>query len=287
MTKGKKFGLAFFGLIVAIIVVAIVWPRNQAETRELLTVAKGDVVQAVDMTGSLTYPETRRAAFMTSGRMSTLNVMLGDTVQAGQVLATLENPTPEVANDVYRLASPIDGVVTAIYAFPGEVVGAGAPVVLVQGPARVYEVAVEATENDVVRLFVGDEATVTFDAIDDATFAGEIVAIAPVATTAQGVVTYAVRVQLDGAIDGGKGAWSQLRAGLTSDVTVVTARAVDVIAVPRRAVIVRDGVSYVRVVADNDASYDERVVTTGLRGDDGKVVIVDGLGEGDAIIVKE
>lgn len=286
MTKGKKIGLALFGLLVAVVVVAVLWPKEQQDTRETMTLMKSTVTQTVDMTGSLVYPQSRRAGFMVSGRIETLHVAVGDTVHAGQVLATLEDPMPEVANDAYRLPSPIDGVVTAVYAYPGDVVGAGTPVVVVQGPVHTFEVTVEATENDVVALFVGDEATIVLDAVDDVTFMGTILAIAPTATTAQGVVTYTVRIGVERVQNGEKGAWSQLREGMTADVAVETARATNVLAVPRRAVTVRDGVSYVRVIAENEDGYEEREVATGLRGDDGMLVVTDGLSEGDEIIVR-
>src|SRR3989338_10115706 len=138
MTKGKQIGVVALGLVAVAVIVALAWPRDKRPEFDTATVTRGDVVQAVEATGVLTYPATRRAAFLQGGRLAFV-APVGTEVAKGQVLATLENPTPEVQNDMLVVTAPIDGIVTAAYAGAGEVVQAGTPVVLVQGPARTFQ----------------------------------------------------------------------------------------------------------------------------------------------------
>lgn len=292
MTKGKKIGFGVLALLAIAIVVAIAWPKDTRPEMETALAQEGTVSKTVELTGNVTYPETRRASFLLSGYLNTLNVKVGQKVVKGQVLATLQDASgaPYLSKSqtaLLRLTSPIDGIVTGIAAQPGEAVSAGMLVVVVQGPEGEFEVTMQVSENDIAKLVVGDDVTIRVEAIDDAAeFFGTIREIAPTAVTAQGVVTYTVIVTLDSANSEGKGAMSQLRAGMTADVSVVATEVRDVVYVPRRAVLTRNDVEYVRVVVDNDVGYEERAVVTGLRGDDNRVEIVSGLAEGEEIVVK-
>jgi hypothetical protein len=79
-------------------------------------------------------------------------------------------------------------------------------------------------------MSVGQDATVTVGAID-ATIQGTVSAIAPTAGDSSGsgsVVSYPVTVTLTGAP-------SALRAGMTADITIVTASATNVLTIPAEA----------------------------------------------------
>lgn len=281
MTKGKKIVLGVVGVIIVGFAVIMAWPRAAAPAFETVAAEKGTVMLSADLTGALTYAETRRVAFLTNGVMQTMHVGVGETVKKDQVLATLDAGLDAVV----ELKAPIAGVVTEVTVQPGEVVQAGMPVVVVQGPVAMFEVLAQASEHDVATLTEGDAATMTIDAVD-AEFVGHVEQIAPVSQSVDGMVTYAVVLSLDAANAEGKGAWSHLRAGMTVDVNVVTNEARNVVYVPRKAVLTRAGKEYVRVADAELQSYTEREVTTGLRGDDNRVVILEGLVEGEDVVVK-
>jgi multidrug efflux pump subunit AcrA (membrane-fusion protein) len=58
------------------------------------------------------------------------------------------------------------------------------------------EVSVAFAESDVTDIDVGQEATLTFPGLDDATGTGEVTSISPTATTSSSVVTYAALVAI-------------------------------------------------------------------------------------------
>ena len=73
--------------------------------------------------------------------------------------------------------------------------------------------------------------------------------------------------------------------GMTANVVFNTETNENVLYIPQRAVLSKDGVKYVRVLENGEAK--EAVVKLGLRGDGGLVEVSEGLSEGQEIVVKE
>jgi macrolide-specific efflux system membrane fusion protein len=153
------------------------------------------------------------------------------------------------------LTAPADGIVTAVSITPGADAPSG---IAISIASAALEVTTSVVESDVAKISVGQKATVTISAID-ATLQGTVATIAPTASTssgANGVVSYAVEIGLDAPP-------ASLRSGMSADVSIVTASAANVIAIPSRALSGTAGAYTVRVVAD-DGSVSTRSVEVGL-----------------------
>ena len=74
----------------------------------------------------------------------------------------------------------------------------------------------------------------------------------------------------------------RIKSGMTANIGILADERHNVIAIPGRAVVVKNGDQIVRVVIDGE--IEERKVITGLRGSDGTVEVVKGLNEGDKVI---
>ena len=61
-----------------------------APNYETYTVSRGDLISTVSATGSIEPEQSVSLAFKAAGRVATVQVREGESVQAGQVLATLE-----------------------------------------------------------------------------------------------------------------------------------------------------------------------------------------------------
>lgn len=75
------------------------------------TVRRGDLVIYASGSGTLTAASEASFGFSTSGQVKSLNVKVGDVVEAGQLLAELDNTTQEIQyaqakRDLVELASP-------------------------------------------------------------------------------------------------------------------------------------------------------------------------------------
>lgn len=114
-----------------------------------------------------------------------------ELMQARAALEAAEARTSQAA-----LEAPFDATVTAVYAAEGEFVGPGQPVAQLGDLGALRVETTDLNEIDVARVEVGDEATVTFDALPDLTLSGTVVAIAPRAEAGTGV-NYTVTVELE------------------------------------------------------------------------------------------
>jgi len=130
------------------------------------------------------------------------------------------------------------------------------------------------TEADVSSIALGQEVTVTLTASGDQA-TGEVGYISPVGSSSGGVVAFGILVTLDEAPDAA-------RPGMSADVTVLTAEAADVLAVPTAAIDGTAGV-YIVTVLNADGTLAERDVSVGLVTDD-FTEITSGLSEGETVV---
>lgn len=180
-----------------------------------------------------------------------------------------------VANrDKAILKAPIDGVVTKVYKKRGEFTSMSEPAIEMLTPH--YEVEVDIPETDVTKLKIQDAVVITLDAFgDDVKFGGKVLSIDPASTEVQDVVYYRVKVALD---DSDK----EIKPGMTANVTISTASVENVLYLPLRAVRTNSE-RYVKVLVNGEAK--DVSVKLGLRADDGLVEIIDGVKEGDEVIL--
>lgn len=291
MTKKTTIACIVGLILVAIVMAGVVLMPPKAPEFRTDVVKQGTVSASVEVSGRVAYPDSRRLSFMTGGLVSTVNVQVGSAVNRGAILATLESvttysPTGEAVVMTPAITTPIDGVVTSLMLAVGELVLPGQVVAVVEGPRDTFQVVMSVPENDIAALDVGDDVAIALDAIEGVPFTGVIRDIAPTSMNESGVVFYEVTATLESASDEGKGAYGDIRSGMSAAIEIVIARDYDALYVPQRAVITRDGQSFVRVPADNENGYEERSVATGLRGDNNVIVITEGLAEGDTVITK-
>jgi HlyD family secretion protein len=218
------------------------------------------------------------------------NAALADTeavprdVDLAPLLAMLDQTLADAAAAFSRLRdtrilAPIDGVVTAVDADPGEFVAAGTPVITVLSSGLAYEIQLSVPESDVAKIREGQTAVTTFDAFgDDLAFYGSVVSVDPAERVIEGVVFYEATVRLNAAQD-----LSGLKPGMSADVTMTTGARSGVVAIPTRAVLETDGRKYVRV--QDSAGIMERDVTVGMRADGGLTEVLTGLEEGEVVVV--
>ena len=175
------------------------------------------------------------------------------------------------------LTSPSDGVITAINNEPGETVITSATVIEIQ-TTESLEITAAVPESEAMKLLKDMHATITLDAYPtDESLSAKITTIAPAAVIIEGIPTYKTTLILNSKSD-------HLKPGLTTNITVHAAQKDNVIAVPRRAVIDKEGKKIIRIIGD-DEHISEIEVTTGLLGSDGYIEIISGINEGSRVVI--
>jgi RND family efflux transporter MFP subunit len=177
--------------------------------------------------------------------------------------------------DKARIVAPFDGVVTQVTAAVG---GPSSGATLGLADTSRYHVDVLVDETEIAPVQLGQTAEITFDALPDAKVTGAVSRIDPAGTINQGVVYYAVRVDLDPTE-------TALRIDMTANVRIILDTHTGVLAVPGGAIRNDGNVYYVNVVGANGQA--QRVdVTTGYT--DGDLTEVAGdLQAGQPIFLSE
>ncbi len=175
------------------------------------------------------------------------------------------------------IKAPSRGTVMSVGGKAGDTANAGAAFITL-GNLDELQVNALFTESDIGKLKVGQRASVTVDTHPGQEFAGTITHIDVTATTTNQLVRYGVRVALSSAP-------KNLLVGQTAYVSVTTGAAENAVYVPARAVETGPGGTATVTVRVGGEDV-RRQVRIGVEGDQ-YVQIVDGLGEGDEVVVPD
>lgn len=195
-----------------------------------------------------------------------------------QAQAALNVVKEQIDNSIIK--APIDGIITKVNYEVGEQSSLAEPVILMLGENNL-EIEVDISEADIAKVKVGNKAEVTLDAFgDNVKFLAKVRFIEPAATVIQDVIYYKTKLDF---VDI-RGYDKEIKPGMTANVIINTARRDNILIIPARAVIEKeDGSKIVRVLANKQVK--EKPVKLGLYGDDGLVEVIDGLQEGEKIIL--
>jgi len=185
----------------------------------------------------------------------------------------------------YIIYAPKDGIVTFINYKIGEQISFGGssansivkPVISMLGKND-FQIKVDVPESDIIKVKVDNPVKITLDAYgNEVIFNGKIIDINVAETIISDVVYYKVTVQLEPTD-------KEIKSGMTANVDILTAQKNNILFIPSRAVKeTEDNKKYVEV--KTMAGTDKIFVTTGLKGDQGRIEIISGLKEGQSIIV--
>lgn len=138
-----------------------------------------------------------------------------------------------------------------------------------------YHVDVSIDETEISRVAVGQRVLITLDAFPDRELEGRVAKVGLLGNTAQGIVNYSVRIDLNPTD-------LPLKPLMTAVINIVVERKDDVLLVPNRALKRDKQGKYVEIL---DKQMPKRVyVTTGVSNEE-STEIVEGLKEGQQVIV--
>jgi len=198
-----------------------------------------------------------------------------------QRLRNLDVPAGEIArlrreakpSRLVTLHSPFNGVVTEKMAFAGARFMPGEPLYRIADTSTMWLIA-EVYEQDLAAVKIGQEARVSVSAYPGRAFAGRVTFIYP--TVGRETRTARVRLELPNKDDA-------LKADMYAEVTIGTATAAQVTAVPDSAVI-DDGSRQYVLVDKGEGRFEPRPIKLGAKAD-GFYEVKDGLAPGERVVV--
>jgi len=191
--------------------------------------------------------------------------------------AAVKNIEVQIAKTVLR--SPINGMVTKQDAKVGEI--AAANTVLVSVLSSIYEIEAYVPEVDISKVKIGDASRITLDAYGrDVAFKAKVTAIDPAETVIEGVATYKTTLQF---VSNDK----PVKSGMTANLDILATEKDNTLIIPQRAVTSRNGDKFVNLYDSSakDDNIKEVKIITGIRGSDGNIEVLDGLKEGDKLVI--
>ena len=246
-----------------------------------------------------------------SGEVVSLNVSAGSRVSAGQVLATLggssaqtslENASISLQNaqlslqnaqdalDNYTITAPISGTVIEKNFKAGDTIdnnsltaAGGTLAVLYDMSTLTFEMKID--EKDINKVQVGQEVTITADAVEGVTFSGVVDTVNINGTTVSGQTNYPVTVVINDPQD--------LKPGMNVSADIIVERAGTVLCVPVDAVnrgsdkptvqVAQEGALDANGNVVDPSKLETREVTLG-RNDNDNIEITSGLSEGEIVV---
>lgn len=173
------------------------------------------------------------------------------------------------------IEAPFDGTITRANPKPGDHVEPGIEAFRLDDLSRLL-LDVQVSEVDINRIQPSQEAILSFDAILDQEYHGEVIDVAEVGTSNQGVVDFTVTVELTDADQ-------QIKPGMTAAVNIVVESLKDVLLVPNRAVRFKDGQRVVYTLENGEPT--PVTITLGSSSEFSSEVIDGDLKVGDIILL--
>jgi multidrug efflux pump subunit AcrA (membrane-fusion protein) len=203
--------------------------------------------------------------------------------------------------DATTLVAPMTGVITTVTGQAGDSIGATTASSGAQAPGttaplpasgtgtgtssafmvlmndKAFQAIVSFAESDAAKVQALQSGTVTFDALANLTIPVHVLAVAASPTVSSNVVNYYVTLTLDN-LD------SRLKSGLTTNATVTTANAPNVLVVPNSAVTRLGGGTFVNL--DQNGKSVRTRIQTGIVGDT-LTEVTQGLSVGDKVVLPQ
>ena len=194
-----------------------------------------------------------------------------ENVANEQALAKIETDLKVVRRkrDLMTVRSPVEGVVSAIFAKPGDLIALGEPVATIIADSRVVEAKI--SEENFSGLKIGQRAQVRFLSYGVAQYNAKVEKILPAADPL--TQRYMVHLSID--IDP-----KLLVPGITGEVNIIIDARDKAIVIPRRALLGRN------VFVVKDGRVEVRTVEVGFASLN-IVEILRGVDEGDQVIVED
>lgn len=222
------------------------------------TIREGDTATAIingaacNRAGTFEVNDTKTVTAKVSGDIDKVNVVVGDKVEKGQLLAVLTSDSAEqqVKNarlsyndassslsdaydtlDNYTITAPITGTVLSKTVKAGDKLSkgqSGSTAMAIIADMSKVKFTISVDELDISKMEVGQKVTVTADALENQIFEGYIDNVSIVGTTSNGVTTYPITVIIE--------EYGDLIPGMNVDASIVVSEAKDALKIPLSAV---------------------------------------------------
>ncbi len=223
----------------------------------------------------ITIPNTKSASYL-SNYNAYQEALRAREKTVTNAQAAIEQIKTEIAERVLR--APFAGIVTVVDTEVGATAAVNETVISLIGDDTL-QIESFVPEINLSLVQPGASSIVTLDAYGDSVpFEATVVTVDPAETVRDGVSTYRAILEFETPDE-------RIRSGMTANVVITADRRENVISIPQRAVAMRDGASYVRLLVGEETV--EREVETGAVSSLGSIEVISGLTPGEILVLSQ
>ena len=176
-----------------------------------------------------------------------------------------------------KIKAPVDAIVVAIRKQAGESVQPFEPIIVLL-PDNPFYVEVNIYEEDISKISLGDKVEIQLVAQPEQTINGEVYFISPKEILINEVVYYPIKISFS-APD------FHIKPGMSADVSIILDKKENVLAVPNEALIEENGHYFVLI--KKDQGTEKKEIKIGMTGSNDMVEVIEGLNEGEEVIIPD
>lgn len=210
-----------------------------------------------------------------SGKISKINVRVGDKVKKDQVVALVDASKAGMDYQSSPIRAPVDGTITSFPYTVGATVAASMSVGKISSTGQL-EIKTNVAERFMSRVSKNQKAILTFDAYPGITFPAKLVEIDPILD----VSTRTLGIKLLQTPSD-----SRLRAGMYARIRLITDTRKNTIVIPANVIVRRNEEDVVYIVDTLTNTVKASPVKRGIRVDDKQEVEM-GITPGDLVVIK-
>lgn len=174
-----------------------------------------------------------------------------------------------------KIIAPANGIIQKILVKENEITGAGNPIVIFGAEDQGKVLIANISDVDIVKIGIGDKASLHFDAWQETVFSGKVLEIAGMASPTTG--TYEIKIQVSDANN-------QLKPGFIGSATITSTIVNQWIEIPIESLVQANKKTGVVYKVENELAIKQDVHVAKILNE--KLLISSGLSENDNIIVE-
>lgn len=273
----SKMQVCFYLFILLITPSAMAEQAGQQEKSgavvKVAPVKKENFTLTLDYVGSLKALNEASVFSKVTGKLFEYLVEEGDTIQKGQALANIDRDETGLKFELARVESPISGIVGRILLDQGANLKPGVTAIAIVVDMDKMIVRLNIPEQDIPYMKRGLKAFIAVDAYPQEEFSGEVSRVSEIVDPETRTLPIEVSIPNSS---------YRLKSGMFCRIKIIVAVLNDILVLPQDAIVQEQGEKFVFVAEGNSANKTK--ITTGRR-DDGRLEILTGIKEGDAVIV--
>jgi len=247
-------------------------------TVKVAQVKKADLNLILSYVGNIKAKDETYAFSKVTGKLVEYAVNEGDKIEKGGIIAFVDRDETGLKYELAKVESPISGIVgrtlldKGASILPSASIIQGTPLAIIVNMDEMI-VKLNIPEADIPSLKKGLKAMLQVDAYPEEPFIGEVSKVSEVVDPQTRTLPIEINIPNPG---------HKLKSGMFARIKIIAAQLKGVLVLHQDAIIQEMGEKFAFLVKNNIA--DKRKVILGKR-DDGKIEILEGIREGDEVIV--